>query len=125
MRVRTPPGSLRSSSPPDPPARPGSPPPAPTWENRPQPKGALGRGDAADDAVEQETDLLSLGRGQEEDPSPCRGRTDPGVSPARARVGGAPAGWAQGRWAGTAHRSLSQPVRPPPEHRGDVPSALW
>lgn len=42
-----------------------------TWENRPQPKGALGRGDASDDAVEQEADLLTLRGGQEEDPGPC------------------------------------------------------
>lgn len=128
------PGSPRSSSPPDPPTRPGSPTPAPTWENRPQPKGALGRGDAADNAVEQETDLLSLGRGQEEDPSPCRGRADPGVSLARARVGGNPAGRAQDRCTGTAHRGLSQPVRHPPppapstaamspQHCGDVSHA--
>lgn len=56
------------------PSRPGS----HTWENRPQPKGALGGGDASDDAVEQEADLLPLGRGQEEDTSPCRGRTETG-----------------------------------------------
>lgn len=34
--------------------------PTRTWENRPQPKGAFGWGDAADNAVEQEADLLSL-----------------------------------------------------------------
>lgn len=32
-----------------------------TWENWPQSKGALGGGDASDDAVKQEADLLPLG----------------------------------------------------------------
>lgn len=46
-----------------------------TWKERPQPKGASGGGDASDDAVEQEADVLAVGRRQQEDPGPCGGGT--------------------------------------------------
>lgn len=84
---------------------PHGPQPARTWEDRPQPAGALGRGEAPDNAVKQEADLLPLCRGQEEDSGPCRGQT---CQPARAQVAGTPAGWLRGGKPEQSHKAACQ-----------------
>lgn len=43
-----------------------------TWEHWTQTKRAFGRGDAADDAVEQEADLLPFSAREEKNTSPCK-----------------------------------------------------
>lgn len=91
--------------------------PAHTWEKRPQPKGAPGRGDASDDAVEQEADLLTLGRGQEEDPSPC-GEARPG-QPGQS-TGGLQGGL---RATGRGRPQKPEQTRELSPHPGSVPRA--
>lgn len=74
-----------------------------TWENWPQSKGTLGGGDASHDTVKQEADLLSLGRGQEEDSSPCR-RMDPSA-------------WPGHRWTGSLRgKATTPPARSATQH---------
>lgn len=74
-----------------------------TWENWPQSKGTLGGGDAAHDAVKQEADLLALGRGQEEDSSPCRGMD--------------PSAWPGHRWVASLQgKATTPPARSGTQH---------